>query len=146
MKSPVHERAPKAIDVAAGLVFRAGKLLITQRRLTDHLGGLWEFPGGKVEPGETFHTCLKRELLEELGIEIEVLQEIQDLVHSYPERTVHLKFFQCRWLKGEPSPICCANLAWVTRAELRNFQFPAADVQLLDVLENTPSLWISEFA
>src|SRR5262245_45725195 len=62
----------KVIEVAAGLVFRGGKVLITQRRPDDHLGGLWEFPGGKREPNETFEQCLHRELKEELGIEVHV--------------------------------------------------------------------------
>src|SRR4051812_49929296 len=86
----------RPIDVAAGLVFEKGKLLITQRRLNDHLGGFWEFPGGKVEKGETFQECLGRELREELGIEVEVGAEIEDITHSYPEKTVRLKFFKCR--------------------------------------------------
>jgi mutator protein MutT len=73
----------KAIDVAAGLVFREGKLLITQRHPEAHLGGLWEFPGGKREPGETFERCLARELREELGIEIQVGELVESLTHAY---------------------------------------------------------------
>jgi mutator protein MutT len=129
------------IDVAAGLVFRHGRLLITQRRLNDHLGGLWEFPGGKVEPEESFQTCLVRELREELGIEIQVGPEIEDITHSYPEKTVRLKFFRCTWLSGEAQPIACHNLAWITRDQLGHFEFPAADARLLRWLQETPSLW-----
>lgn len=140
MKSTIREQ-PKAIDVAAGLVFRQGKLLITQRRLTDHLGGLWEFPGGKVEPGETFESCLQRELREELGIEIAIREQIEDLIHHYPDRTVRLKFFTADWQSGEPHPHACANLTWVTKDQLSTFQFPAADARLLDQLQSSPDIW-----
>src|SRR5262245_47344147 len=129
------------IQVAAGLVFHRGKLLITQRRLNDHLGGLWEFPGGKLEPGESFEHCLVRELREELGIEIRVGPEIDDITHAYPEKTVRLKFFQCELLRGEAAPIHCHALAWIGRTELGQYEFPAADVQLLRILQENHELW-----
>jgi mutator protein MutT len=133
--------AEKIIDVAAGLVFRAGRLLVTQRRLGDHLGGLWEFPGGKVEAGETFELCLARELREELGIEVGVGLELDEITHAYPEKTVRLKFFRCQLLAGEPHPHHCHALAWVTPAELPAYPFPAADAQLLGRLRADSSLW-----
>src|SRR5215204_6906636 len=91
-----------AIDVAAGLVFRDGKLLITRRHADVHLGGLWEFPGGKREPNESFEACLVRELREELGIEVTVGDLVESLTHEYPEKTVHLRFFRCAWRENEP--------------------------------------------
>ena len=94
--------AGKPVEVAAGLVFREGKLLITRRSAGGHLAGLWEFPGGKREPGETFEECLHRELREELGIEVQIDSLIEEIVHHYPERAVRLKFFRCRWLRHEP--------------------------------------------
>jgi len=132
------------IEVAAGLVFRNGKLLITQRHKDAHLGGLWEFPGGKREPNETFEECLVRELREELGIEVEVGEVLESITHSYPEKTVSLKFFQCRWKQNEPKPIDCEDLKWVTAAELKGYEFPAADGRLLEMLQNSPQLWRSE--
>ena len=96
-----------SIDVAAGLVFRDGKLLITQRPPDAHLGGLWEFPGGKREPGETFEQCLVRELREELGIEVRVGERLESLTHAYPEKTVHLEFFRCHWIRNEPQALGC---------------------------------------
>lgn len=131
----------KIIDVAAGLVFHGGKLLITQRRLNDHLGGLWEFPGGKVETGESFEYCLVRELREELGITVSVGREIEEITHPYPEKTVRLKFFVCQLISGEARPIHCHALAWVTREELDAFDFPAADARLLTNLRAKPELW-----
>lgn len=131
----------QTIDVTAGLVFRDGKLLITQRKPDSHLGGLWEFPGGKIEPGETFEAALVRELDEELGIEVEVGELIEDITHDYPEKSVHLKFFRCRWLKNEPHPHDVHALAWINRDELRNYEFPAADARLLDMLAAQNHLW-----
>lgn len=132
---------PGIIEVAAGLVFREGKLLLTQRHPDSHLGGLWEFPGGKREPGEDFPQCLRRELREELGIEIEVGPLLESLTHAYPEKTVHLRFFHCRWREHEPRPLGCAALAWVARAQLDDYAFPAADARLLDRLRLSPALW-----
>jgi 8-oxo-dGTP diphosphatase len=131
----------KAIDVAAALIFDAGKLLITQRRANDHLPNLWEFPGGKVEPGETFEECLRREILEELGIEIKVGSAVEEITHSYPEKTVRLKFFQCRLNAGEPRAIHCQDWKWVAQDELLNNEFPAADAKLLGRLV-TGELWV----
>jgi len=130
-----------AIEVAAGLVFRAGRLLITQRYHDAHLGGLWEFPGGKVEPGESFEECLARELAEELGISVKVGLLVESLTHSYPEKTVHLRFFRCEWLGGEPQPLGCNALAWVDPQALAQYSFPAADAKLLGKLTADRSLW-----
>jgi 8-oxo-dGTP diphosphatase len=119
------------IEVAAGLVFRDGKLLITQRLPEAHLGGLWEFPGGKREEGESFEQCLRRELVEELGIDAQVHELVEELTHHYPERSVRLKFFRCLWLRNEPRPILCHDLAWISLAQLSDYAFPAADARLL---------------
>jgi len=119
------------IEVAAGLVFRDGKLLITQRLADAHLGGLWEFPGGKREPGESNEGCLRRELREELGAEVEVGALIEELTHEYAERTVHLRFYRCRWVRDEPRAILCEDLAWITADQLEAYEFPAADARIL---------------
>jgi len=133
------------IEVAAGLIFHEGKLLITQRRPHDHLGGLWEFPGGKREPTETFQQCLRRELKEELGIDVEVGELFDQITHSYPERTVHLKFYRCRWIACEPQAIACAAVAWARPGELAQYVFPAADARLLIRLEGERSLWGKQY-
>jgi mutator protein MutT len=129
------------IEVAAGLVFRGGRLLITQRRAGDHLGGLWEFPGGKRHAVETFESCLRRELLEEVGIEVEVAELLECVDHRYPDKRVHLQFYRCRLLAGEPHAIGCQAFAWVTREELCRYAFPAADTVLLKTLTATADLW-----
>lgn len=132
----------KTIDVAAGLVFRGGRLLITQRPAGGHLGGLWEFPGGKLEPGESFEEALHRELDEELAIKVQIIKLVESIEHTYPEKTVRLKFYQCAWRQHEPQPIGCPALAWVTREELLQYTFPAADAKLIERLHAHGELWI----
>jgi 8-oxo-dGTP diphosphatase len=129
------------IEVAAGLVFRKGQLLITQRSPQAHCGGLWEFPGGKRESGESFEECLKRELREELGIEVHVQELIEALRHDYPDKSVYLKFYRCQWVQNEPQPLSCHDLAWVTCPELANYDFPAADARLLQKLRDSAAFW-----
>ena len=133
--------ADKPVEVAAGLVFRKGKLLITKRQKGSHLAGLWEFPGGKRESGETVEECLRRELREELGIQVAVGQALETVTHRYPEKTVQITFFTCRLTKGEPSAIECADLVWSKRESLAKFDFPPADQQLISRLVDEPSLW-----
>ena len=129
------------IEVSAALIFHGGKLLITQRHAKAHLGGLWEFPGGKREPAETFEACLIREIHEELGVEISVESLFAEVVHHYPEKSVHLKFFCCRLLQGEPQPLDCAAVRWVDQTNLETHPFPAADAQLLEKLKSGNELW-----
>jgi len=132
---------PPGTDVSAALIFRNGKLLITRRHAWAHLGGLWEFPGGKREPGETFKQCLVREIREELGVTIAVGGLFESITHPYPEKTVHLKFFICRLLHGEPQLLGCAAIKWIGKSELADYEFPAADAKLLEKLQNSPALW-----
>lgn len=129
------------IEVAAGLVFRDGKLLIAQRHKNSHLGGLWEFPGGKKHTDESLEECLVRELREELGIEIEVGKIIETITHDYPEKSVRLNFFKSRWLKNEPRALDCADFRWITRNELVDYEFPPADARLLNRLITEEGLW-----
>ena len=134
---------PQPIEVAAVLVFRHGQLLISRRRAQDHLGGLWEFPGGKREHAETFEQCLRRELHEELGVCVEVGALIESITHDYPGKRVHLRFFRCRLAAGEPEPrpLGCAAVAWVCLAELARYDFPAADARLLERVKSDHGLW-----
>src|SRR3954468_14591876 len=105
------------VEVAAGLVFRHGQLLIAQRHAQSHLGGLWEFPGGKREPNETILECLERELMEELGIEVKIGPLVQTVDHVYPEKSVRLHVYRCTWSRHEPQKLGCPDFRWVTRHE-----------------------------
>ena len=131
----------KPVIVAAGLLFRDGKLLITQRPAGGHLAGLWEFPGGKCEPSETLPECLQRELHEELGVLVNVRECVGTLEHAYSEKIVQLSFYQCALVMGEPEGCEGQSMAWVGPDELGDFQFPEADAQLLEKLKANPDWW-----
>jgi mutator protein MutT len=133
--------AAASVEVAAGLIFRRGKLLIAQRLPDAHLAGLWEFPGGKREPDETFEACLERELREELGVAVRVRELLSEIVHEYPAKSVHLRFYRCELGEEEPRALGCGAVAWITLEELDRYEFPAADVRLLERLRQTPQLW-----
>lgn len=130
--------AQTPIPVAAALVFHQGRLLITQRPAGKHLGGLWEFPGGKLEAGESWEDGLRRELREELGIEAVVGPLFEEVVHAYPQKTVQLRFHVCGLRSGEPRAIECAAVAWVGPTELSAYPFPPADARLLERLRTQP--------
>jgi len=126
--------ASGVIDVAAGLVERDGLILITQRKLGSHLAGLWEFPGGKREPAETWQDCLVRELHEELAITVTVGELRYETVHHYPEKSVRLRFYAAVLMSGEPRPVDCAAVAWVGPKDLPTYAFPEADRELVALL------------
>jgi mutator protein MutT len=121
------------IVVCAGVIERDGRFLITRRQQGVHLEGLWEFPGGKCEPGETLSGCLARELREELGVAVAVGDEVFTTVHAYAERPVELHFLRCE-LIGEPAPQLGQQMQWAARADLSRLTFPPADVELIELL------------
>jgi len=125
--------APQVIGV--GLVFNAdGKLLIDQRLEEGLLGGLWEFPGGKQEPGEAIVDTIRRELREELAIEVEVGEELIVLEHVYGPKCLRFVVHLCRWLSGEPQPLACQQLRWVLPGQLGDYPFPAANARIIEAL------------
>jgi mutator protein MutT len=119
------------ITVVAAIIRRDERILITRRFDNVHLPGLWEFPGGKVEPGESLPAALQREIREELGVEITVGEQFFETEHSYPAKTVRLHFFHSSISHGEPSALEVADLRWIMPAELTEFEFPAADAELI---------------
>jgi mutator protein MutT len=110
------------------------QVLIDRRRPEGIMGGLWEFPGGKVEPGETVEDCIKREIWEELGIDIEVGKHLITIEHAYTHLRVTLTVHQCHHLAGVPQPIECDEIRWVTLDEIDNFTFPKANEQIIAAL------------
>jgi len=128
-----HDRRQPSHRGGGGAGIPRRKTLITQRPPASHLGGLWEFPGGKLEAGESFEQCLRRELAEELGIEVEVHELVEELTHEYPGRPVRLKFFRCRWLCTKPRAILCHDWAWIGPGQLPGYSFPPP----------TPACWKS---
>ena len=124
---------PTIVVVAAAVIEREGRFLLARRLKGTHLEGLWEFPGGKCEPGETIVACLERELREELGVASQIGAEIVVSEHVYPERTVRLHFHACA-ITGDPQPLLGQELRWVNRVELRGLDLPPADGELVGKL------------
>lgn len=115
-----------------------GLILIDRRRPEGLLGGLWEFPGGKIEPGETVEECIKREIQEELGIEIQVGKHLISIDHTYTHLRVTLTVHHCYHLTGYPMPIECDEVRWVTLDELDQYPFPKANQKIIAALrQNT---------
>src|SRR5262245_59726593 len=107
------------IVVTAAVIADHDRYFVTRRQQGVHLEGYWEFPGGKCEAGESLHACLKRELKEELGVEVVIGDEIFTVTHSYPDRDVELHFLACRFLNA-PMPLLRQEMRWVPRTELRS--------------------------
>ncbi len=129
-------------DIAAGVIWRDGLILIAQRPANGLLGGLWEFPGGKREPGETMEECLVREVAEELGIAIQVRQPLATVDHAYTHFRITLHAYHCQYVSGEPKALGCATWKWVRPGELDDYAFPAANrtiIAALRPLEGLPA-------
>jgi len=120
------------IVVAAGVVEKEGRIMICRRKPDVHNGLKWEFPGGKLEKGESPEAALKRELMEELGIVAEVGRVKDVLLHAYPDRDVLILFYGCRILSGEPEPIDCDAVAWAKPEDLKTFDFADGDMEFID--------------
>jgi 8-oxo-dGTP diphosphatase len=117
----------KTVIVTAALTIEQGKLLVTQRMEDSSHGLLWEFPGGKVKEGEDPRGALRRELKEELDVEVEVGKLFDAVFYSYPEYPILLLIYRCRVEKGSLKPIGCHDLRWVTLRELEELAMPPAD-------------------
>ena len=127
---------PLVIEVAAALVRDGeGRYLITQRRQGSHLEGLWEFPGGKLEAGETPELGLRRELEEELTATFDVGPLVETIHWEYPDRTIVLRFYSCRHVSGPIEPRAGQAMAWVSPERLGDYRFPPADSALVARLE-----------
>ena len=125
--------APQHLVVLAAVVEQNGAFLLTRRLNGTHLAGTWEFPGGKCEAGESHEECLRRELIEELGVDAEIGEEVFGIIHAYPEKTIELHFHECT-LAGEPAPQLGQEMRWVPRSELPGLEFPEADRELIEML------------
>jgi 8-oxo-dGTP diphosphatase len=124
------------ILVTAGVVIRENRVLVARRKAGSHLEGLWEFPGGKLEPGESPDDCLVRELHEELGISVRVGRILDTVYHRYPEKNVLLLFYECELIDGEPQALDVAEVAWVGRSELSDLDWVPADVAFVERLKS----------
>lgn len=135
---PVKKQRAKTphYDVAAGIIWNdQGRVLIVQRPLEGLLGGLWEFPGGKQEAGETLPACLQRELREELRIEVAVGDLFTVVHHGFTHFKITLHAFTCRYLSGQPQAIGVHDWAWVKPDEFARYSFGKADREVIRALE-----------
>ena len=132
----VEERKPLPFQVIGiGVVINAvGEVLIDQRLEEGLLGGMWEFPGGKQEPGEAIEACVARELMEELGIVVSVGEALITLDHAYSHKNLQFVVHLCDWCSGDPKPLASQQVRWVRPEQLKNYPFPAANARIIDAL------------
>jgi 8-oxo-dGTP diphosphatase len=123
------------IDVAAAVIIENGKVLIARRRPGISQAGQWEFPGGKLKPGETPEQCLAREIREELGIAIAVGEFLGESIHAYPQKTIRLIAYRARLLGGNLKASDHDETAWVGVAELERYPFSPADRPFVELLQ-----------
>lgn len=121
------------IVVVAAVVEEHDAFLVTRRPEGVHLAGLWEFPGGKIDPAESHADALRREMREELDTDVDVLNLVFETTHTYPERTVALFFYSCV-LQQRPRAQLGQEMRWVPRSELASLGFPPADEELIGML------------
>ena len=127
------KKSPKPyFDVTAGFIWKGRKLLLAQRYAKGMLGGLWEFPGGKKESNETLRECLRREIDEELGIEVEVKEPIASIKHAFSHFRITLHGFHCQYLGGSIRSLGCADWKWIYPSEVTTFALPRADTKLFE--------------
>jgi 8-oxo-dGTP diphosphatase len=118
------------VVVVAAVIEENGRFLVARRLQGTHLAGCWEFPGGKVQSGESHEAALAREISEELSSGISQLRPIFQTSHQYPERSIELRFYRCE-LTATPKPMLGQDLRWVARDELASMEFPPADAELI---------------
>ena len=122
-----------SITVVAAVIEQDNRFFLTRRQAGVHLEGMWEFPGGKVDAGESHADALRREIREELDADVDVHDLVFEITHEYPDRKVALYFYRCS-LNEEPRPLLGQEMRWVARGELASLGFPPADAELITLL------------
>lgn len=122
------------IEVVAGIIYKNNKFLIAQRNLNKVQGGLWEFPGGKVEKDESYESALIREIKEELNADIEVTEYIGENIYHYPEKDIKLIFYKARLLSEKIELLEHESCEWITKEEKDKFEFAGADKAVFDLI------------
>ena len=113
-------------NVAVGIIWHKNQILISKRKINGLLGGLWEFPGGKIEKGECARECVVREVKEELGICVHIKNFLSRIKHSYTHFSITLDAFSCEYINGEPRALGCDSWRWIDLNQINYFDFPAA--------------------
>lgn len=134
--STTSSSCPPHKIIGVAVIWNQHQQILIDRRLPQGvMGGLWEFPGGKIEPGETIEECIEREIKEELGIEIAVGEHLITIDHTYTHLRVTLMVYHCRLVTGIPQPIECDEICWVNLHDLEKFIFPEANSQIIAALK-----------
>ena len=120
--------------VAAGLICKNGRILITQRPEGSHLAGFWEFPGGKQEAGETLEGCLEREIREELGLRVKAGDLLYSFQYEYESKIISLHLFRCLDFQGQPKALEVQDMRWVNPRDLGRFKFPPPDLAIIEAI------------
>ena len=124
-------------EVTAAVIIKDNSVLIAQRAGDDQLAGKWEFPGGKIELGETPQECLKREIKEELDVEIDVLDSFGESIYSYQSGTIKLMAYWCKWISGDFNLKVHSQIVWAKSYELDSYDFAPADIPLVKKLSES---------
>ena len=130
----------KTIEVVAALLCRGNRFLICRRPPNKARAGLYEFPGGKIEPGETPEQALVRECFEELALHPIIGDAVADVYHTYPELTIHLTLYRAEVFGEEPEPLEHDDLQWISADQLENYAFCPADIAFHDAIRQLPEL------
>ncbi len=135
---PVKLQKPKIPhhEIAIGIVWKDGQVLIDQRPAQGLLGGLWEFPGGKRKPDESLKQCCAREIEEEVGVKVRVGRKLTVVEHAYSHFRVTLHVFECQYVSGDARPLACQKVRWVRPHALTRYPFPAANKAVIEGLQN----------
>ena len=131
---PVKIKKPQKphYQIAVGIVWKADKILVAKRKSKGLLGGLWEFPGGKINHRESPGECVEREINEELGITVESKSKIAKIKHSYTHFSITMQAFNCQYIRGTPSTIGCSDYRWITKNDFSSLAFPKANHKIFD--------------
>ena len=124
----------KVIHAAAAVIRRGEKFLITKRLKSSPMGHCWEFPGGKIEPGESVEQCVVRECREEIDVTVTPMRRLREEWYDYSHGRVHLWFVLCELASGEPRPVECEKALWIFPDEFKNYEFPPADIGVIEDL------------
>ncbi len=133
------KRSPYKIEVGVACIYKDGKYLIQSRPEGKSFVGHWEFPGGKREKGEDYISCVKREILEELGIEVKVGEAFLEELHSFGKVNLVLRFHKCEIKKGEPNPLEGQSIDWVAPQDFHKIKFLETNARALEKLQSSNS-------
>jgi A/G-specific adenine glycosylase len=133
-KYPVKIKPAKKphYNIAVGIVWNKGQILISKRRENGLLGGLWEFPGGKIEGGENAEICIIREIKEELGVYVKPTTFLKQIKHAYTHFSITMDAYNCDFLHGCPQPLGCDDWRWIRPGQIKTLPFPKANHKLFD--------------